>query len=579
MGTAHPLVLQNASYRYGWMVACQARSDTNRNGQIDVSVGYHGETFGDELQPYLMVGPGPGEAIESYLGESPSGRFVAFRQDGRLWVFDAARRARLDLSEFEVDLTDDSNATLGHAAVSFSPGHHLALIRRSGKQQEVIAVDLETRQAHVLYATRDPIWRAEYDSQGSALSIWELSADTDGNGALESPRIQTTLAARGCRAAAMSYSTFGRVGDRPVEKRIPISDPDLPEPPESLKGSGGCLLNGSHVMAQSDTGAWLISTLAQGTVIPVNFGPVRWQTATRAPAAAYCSHTRSIPPCRTWHEQAVGAFCMVARYGCGVSIWGHPPEWYWVEATAYVQDSGGESTSHVQRVHSGYYYSYGDSAHNVWLLGESKVAHWDGQRLVEKSGPHFEGVIGILAVSKQVAWALGEGERLYRWTTEDTSLTSLPGSSRLMAFWATGDTQVYAANYEGTTFRWDGQQWLTAAQITGDIITGLWGDGNQLWGISSMGKLQTLRGQQWQLVAELVRPERRYFETLRDIRGTGPADIWISTSANRLLHWDGHAVQTYDGHGWEVFDDIVSVSSRAVWVNAGGALIRLKRGA
>jgi hypothetical protein len=84
-------------------------------------------------------------------------------------------------------------------------------------------------------------------------------------------------------------------------------------------------------------------------------------------------------------------------------------------------------------------------------------------------------------------------------------------------------------------------------------------------------------GQRWESVSRLVLPGRRYFETLHDIRGTGPSDIWVSSSANRLLHWDGQSVHTYDGRGWETFDDIISVSPNAVWVSAGGALVRLKR--
>jgi hypothetical protein len=572
MGTEHPFLLQNASYRYGWMVACQARRDTNRNARLDVSVGHHGETFGDKLTPYLMVGPGPGEGIDAYLSKSPSGRFVAFRQAGKAWVYDASRRTRVNLSPFTGDLPDASNA-----AISFSRGHQLALVRRNGEENEVLVVDLETQLSRVVYATKFLITSVQYNVQGDALSLTELSTDTNGDGTLEAPKVRTNLATGDCRGGVKSYSVFSLSGDHPVEKKLPIEHSEQLDPIETLETMSDCLMNGSHVIASAAAGTWLVSTMAQGSVSTVHFGPVRWQSATKSPARPYCSHVRDIPKCPAWHEQQSGSLCVAAMHNFGAPIWGQPPEWYWVGATEYAGSSQQNTPHQFQREHAGYYYSYGNTKANVWLLGDGKVAHWDGQQLVEKRGSHYTGVVDVLAVNSRATWALGDNGSLYRWTAEGSIESTLPAPDKLTGFSATDEAQVYATTYDGITYRWNDQQWQNEGEITGDVITGLWGDGNQLWGISAEGELRTLRGKKWEFVARLVRRERRYFETLQDIRGTGPKDIWIASSANRLLHWDGQSVHTYDGQGWETFGDIVSVSANAVWVNSSSELIRLKR--
>lgn len=149
----------------------------------------------------------------------------------------------------------------------------------------------------------------------------------------------------------------------------------------------------------------------------------------------------------------------------------------------------------IQREYTDYYYSYGDTENNVWLLGECKVAHWNGQHFVEKRGPHYEGIVGILAVNPQATWAWGENGALYRWTIESTIESVLPNRDQLMGFWATDDADTYATTYEGITYRWNGQEWQKDGEIAGDIITGLWGDGERLWGINAIGERRTLRGQ------------------------------------------------------------------------------------
>jgi hypothetical protein len=98
-------------------------------------------------------------------------------------------------------------------------------------------------------------------------------------------------------------------------------------------------------------------------------------------------------------------------------------------------------------------------------------------------------------VNPQATWAWGENGALYRWTIESTIESVLPNRDQLMGFWATDDADTYATTYEGITYRWNGQEWQKDGEIAGDIITGLWGDGERLWGINAIGERRTLRGQ------------------------------------------------------------------------------------
>ena len=67
IGTAHPVLVEELADNGTWLVICEARADTDHDGQIEVGVGFHGDMFGDKMLPYLVLGSGPGIAIDSYV--------------------------------------------------------------------------------------------------------------------------------------------------------------------------------------------------------------------------------------------------------------------------------------------------------------------------------------------------------------------------------------------------------------------------------------------------------------------------------------------------------------------------------
>ena len=61
-GTASPTVLEYASPMGDVIVMCQARADTNGDGKIEVTIdSEHGDTYGDDMRPYLCLGPQSGQ--------------------------------------------------------------------------------------------------------------------------------------------------------------------------------------------------------------------------------------------------------------------------------------------------------------------------------------------------------------------------------------------------------------------------------------------------------------------------------------------------------------------------------------
>jgi hypothetical protein len=54
ISTAHPVIVKQIADDGSWLVACEARKDTDGDSKI-LSYGFHGHTYEDDLVPYLIV--------------------------------------------------------------------------------------------------------------------------------------------------------------------------------------------------------------------------------------------------------------------------------------------------------------------------------------------------------------------------------------------------------------------------------------------------------------------------------------------------------------------------------------------
>ena len=219
-GTAHPTILQVVDPAGSWMVMCQARVDTDGDGRVSSSFDdHHGVAFGDDVEPYLVLGPGAGTRIDDYVNHDRSGRWIAVIQAQRLVLIDAREGKRWDLSASGA-VTADVDGVFGpHAAASFdAAGRHCQYVRRQGARIVVVVRDLRTHKETVIDPGPGLFHRARIEPSGHWVIVRVVAEDTDGNGRLELPRIASSLTKRRCRGEVGAYSTFGRSGDDDVRR-------------------------------------------------------------------------------------------------------------------------------------------------------------------------------------------------------------------------------------------------------------------------------------------------------------------------------------------------------------------------
>jgi hypothetical protein len=236
IGTANPLLFQTAAPDASWVGICQARHDTNHDGSISVTLGYHGDAMGDEMQPYLVVGSGAGLPVDDFLGHDPTGRYVAVRQGACLDVIDTKERTATRLPD--ADLRDADRSFGPPRAVSFdADGTRMLYIKGGVPRPEIVVRDLARGTETPLDPGPGNLWRATLDPEAT----WVTTETVAGS---HWPFVATSLAPRLCRGEAASYSSFGpeRASAAPVRRVIPATGGAAQEVPGLIQPFGRDLL-------------------------------------------------------------------------------------------------------------------------------------------------------------------------------------------------------------------------------------------------------------------------------------------------------------------------------------------------
>jgi hypothetical protein len=226
IGTAHPLVFQDVAADGSWVHVCQARADTTGDGKIEVRYGRHGDTYGDQIRPYLIIGTGSGHAFDEVLASDPTGRHLAVREGPCLSLVDT--RARTITTVPNADLRE-ADPVFGPArAVSFDgAGKQMVYLRGSVPRNLLILRDLTSGEERTLDPGLGNLWRAELDDGGEWLTLETVEGP-------EWPTSATSLAARICRGPPASYSVQGSRGMDLVVKRVLPSSGGTPQHVPSL---------------------------------------------------------------------------------------------------------------------------------------------------------------------------------------------------------------------------------------------------------------------------------------------------------------------------------------------------------
>lgn len=217
LGTVHPVQLVAHSPDAGWAVLCQAREDTNGDGDIRVKLNNHGGFYGDAMRPYLILGAGPGERIDGYVAHDPTGRFVAIIADGQLVLVDSVTSRRTTLRSVAGG-RERPDPLMGDPLVSFDDtGLRMAYVQREGERSVAVLRDLSTGDERVVDHGEGLLFRPVLYHRWLVLEV--VAKDTDGNGTLELPWRRASLVSGRCRGEASSYWAGGRSGDA-VERRV-----------------------------------------------------------------------------------------------------------------------------------------------------------------------------------------------------------------------------------------------------------------------------------------------------------------------------------------------------------------------
>ncbi|MCB9589979.1 MAG: hypothetical protein H6718_31485 [Polyangiaceae bacterium] len=224
IGAAGPLLLQRASGNHRWVALCQARTDSDGDGEVGFRVGPRGEINGDALASYLVRGAGEGLPLEEFIDADPSGRWLLFRRDGKLELFDDYSAKSVDLSALGADVRDDVSRDLPHRVLSFDAAGKLAYLRlgqhQSGmlpgqRKEELVVRDLESGQERVFDPGRGSVYRLRLDPTGNWLLLQVLIDDTNGNGRFDWPLPeQGQGVSKRCVPPRATYSVYPGRGDK-----------------------------------------------------------------------------------------------------------------------------------------------------------------------------------------------------------------------------------------------------------------------------------------------------------------------------------------------------------------------------
>jgi hypothetical protein len=222
LGTKSPGLPQAVDAQRRWAVVCEARADDSGDGKIAVSVGQHGDTHGDQLMPYLVLGAGAGTEIDDFVTADPTGRHAVVTRGLCVYLVDLESGKASALPRADGRPGDAVGGA--HRAASFSAdGERLLYLRSDGRHSEVIQRELRTGQERSIDPGPGELSQAFFDDSGRFVVMEVVASDTSGDGLVRPPRLATTLGPRRCRGPVLSASFFGQSDDRPTQIVAPVT--------------------------------------------------------------------------------------------------------------------------------------------------------------------------------------------------------------------------------------------------------------------------------------------------------------------------------------------------------------------
>ncbi len=257
IGTEHPIYVSAAAYDGSWMIACQARVDTDGDGTTATRTDAF-EWTGDALTPYLVLGSGTGMALPG-VGQSqgmlisPKRHFIAFAHERGVAVLDTKAATVRGLPRL---------AHPKRALLAFSPDERYLVGRfesADGPTLQIYGLTDGTQwDAKVGPGEIGPLW---FDAGAADAWVDVTRDDTNGDGRLASSHRHTTLR-HPCSRPAM-LGMLGSKVDTPVAHRVPlVPDSAAVAAPGALMSLGGDVVARTPDAALERRGASSSETIA-----------------------------------------------------------------------------------------------------------------------------------------------------------------------------------------------------------------------------------------------------------------------------------------------------------------------------
>jgi len=235
-GAPGPTIVRAADASERWMAVCQARSDTDGDGKIEIHVGHHGEVFGDRMELYLVLGGGGGTQIDALASRSADGRWLAIVRGGKVELVDAQSGDLFALRG--ADAQSDGRPGAPHRAAMFAKDRLLYIRHTAGGDMLVVHDPADHGEREIAVPGR--LWRIDHGPDRIARVYTVPSGQPF-------PMLQTTLDAGECVGPALSYSTYGNRGPKPTERWI-----ELDSGKERAADGGEVAVGATIVRAPSD---------------------------------------------------------------------------------------------------------------------------------------------------------------------------------------------------------------------------------------------------------------------------------------------------------------------------------------
>lgn len=214
IGGAYPTTVERAARNGRWVVYCQATEDTDRNGELAVTVGPRGELRGDELTPYLAVGNAEPLPIDALWAVEPSERWLAVKLAGQAVVVDTNDGRRTPLVEADVDLIESGETYPLHRALGFEAQTGALLFSRTLTEGgfELRALAPAGGAASRKFLGQGKLQRLQLSWDGAWIVVDAVTEDTNQNGRLDRPLPSSAGKAR-CHGPLSSFPVWQHQAD------------------------------------------------------------------------------------------------------------------------------------------------------------------------------------------------------------------------------------------------------------------------------------------------------------------------------------------------------------------------------